>query len=107
MSTTVMAYPNTNLAENEQTTDMIDVVHGNDNDNDNYQNYPADTFEDFEDSIPVGDFLSPANQNLDPNDEVVDDDLYRNKRHGGYGGYVVYTSYPIYNGGKSYTAIQK
>lgn len=112
VSTAVLAYPSPNSAENEETTDLIDVIHGNvndndndndkdnDNDNDNYQDFPVDTLEDFEESIPVGDFLSPANQNLDSNDEVLEYDLSRNKRHGGYGGYVVYPSYPIYYGGK-------
>lgn len=102
VSTAVLAYPSPNTAENEETTELIDAIHDNvnNNDNDNYQDFPVDTFEDFEDSIPVGDFLSPANQNLDSNDEVLDDNLYRNKRHGGYGGYIVYPSYPNYYGGK-------
>lgn len=96
VSTAVLAYPSPNSAENKETTNLIDVVHGNDNENDNYQDYPVDNFENFEDSIPDGDFLSPASQNLDLNVDVGDDDLYRNERYGGERGYVADPSYLIY-----------
>lgn len=96
VSTAVLAYPSPNSAENKETTYLIDVVHGNDNDNDNYQDYPVDTLGSFENNIPAGDFLSPASQNLDSNDDVGDDDLYRNKQYGGERGYLVDPSYPIY-----------
>ena len=95
VSTAVLAYPNPNTVD-ENTTELIDVVQGNDNNDDDFdsdQDFPVDSFESFEDNIPVGDFLSPANQNLDSNDEILEEDLNRNKRHGGYGIYVVYPSY--------------
>ena len=72
VSTAVLAYPNPNTAD-ENKTELKDVVQGNDNNDD----YASDQ------EFLVGDILSPANQNRHPNDEILEEDLYRPKRQGG------------------------